>query len=234
MSNKQSQRANYNQHLEEKAERRGTGFVGFLSDLDWMLSLELEEGRPLDETKITTAQKLYFLGQGFKFGGSLHALTLFGLSFAFYLVLFTAKIENHYVIHGVFWFITAFGFVLKLIIPLWLITEYYTFPRGITYTTLSWFIYGYSLGLFFSELLYTVFLTFLSIGYLVIRDYDWMYSISIFIDKYLPQYSDIKWIPVHLFFAFMGFLPNLVLKIYRKRHPIKKYKWMPLNHIPEE
>jgi len=40
----------YDEHRKEKAERRGTGFVGFLSDLDWMLSLELEEGRTIMQT----------------------------------------------------------------------------------------------------------------------------------------------------------------------------------------
>jgi hypothetical protein len=61
-----------------------------------------------------------------------------------------------------------------------------------------------------------------------------MRTISEFISKYLPQYADIKWIPIHFLFAFLGFLPNFILKIYRKRHPIKKYKWLPLNHIPEK
>ena len=236
MSKQQNTRATYNKHLEEKAERRGTGFVGFLSDLDWTLSLELEEGKPLDETKITTAQKLYYFGQGLSFGGIMHGLVLFGLSFAFYLWIFSAGVENEYLIHSIFWIITAFGFGMKVIIPLWILDEYYTFPFGVTYTILAWFIYGYSLGLFIPEFIYSVILTILGFGYLILKDlpYEWMFKATVFIQKYLPQYADIRWIPFHFFMAFLSFLPNVVLFIYRKRHPVKKYKWLPLNHIPED
>ena len=76
----------YQQHREEQAQKSGTGFLGFISTLDWLRSIELEEGRPLDETKITFAQKVYAFTQGTGFGAGMHSIVLFIVSLSFTLL----------------------------------------------------------------------------------------------------------------------------------------------------
>ena len=225
------------EHKREKAERRGVGFVGFLSDLDWMLSLELEEGRPLDETKITTAQKFSSFNQGMAFGISLHSAVLFFVSIAFYSLLWSFKIENDILIHLVWLGSVLFSLAIKIAIPLWLIEDYYIFPRGITYTYLSWFLLGYSIGLFIPEFFYVLLISLFMGIYFVMKSAitsDWWIKAVQIIEKYLPHYADFKWLPVHIFLLTLSFSPYWLLKRYKKKHPMQKYEWMPLDFVPED
>jgi len=227
----------YDEHKKEKAERRGTGFVGFLSDLDWMLSLELEEGRPLDETKITTAQKFWVFNQGLKFGIEIHFAILFLMSIALYSLLWSFKIENEWLIHAIFGLNLLFSLAVKLAIPLWLLEDYYVFPKGITHTYLSWFFFGYSIGLFIPEFFYILIISLFMGIYWILKesiDSQWFFSLVQIIDKYLPHYADFKWLPFHFIFLLFSFAPMWLIKIWRKKKPMETYPWTPLDFIPKD
>jgi len=81
---------------KEEAQRRGSGIITVLSDLDWYLSLELDEERPLDDKKITTNQRLFQIIKGVEFGALVHASVLFGLSVSVGLVLWSAYDKSPY------------------------------------------------------------------------------------------------------------------------------------------
>lgn len=228
----------YEQHKEEKAKRRGTGFVGFLSDLDWMLSLEIEEGRPLDHTKITTAQKFHTFNQGLVFGLALHTPVLFIGSFLIYTLLWSLHIESSWGVHAIWFLSVLFSLTIKIYLPKWLIDEYYIFPKGITYTYLSWFLAGYTLGLFIPEFIYFIAVVTFILFYQVFNEplmyYQWWKKASYIIAKYLPHFAELKWIPVHFFLLLLSFSPILLLKLHRKRHPFQETKYMPLDFIPKD
>ncbi len=229
----------YEQHKQEKAKRRGVGFVGFLSDLDWMLSLEIEEGKPLDETKITTAQKFHTFSQGIAFGLSVHTPVLFIVSSAFYLLLYaTPELQNKIGSSIIFLLTILFSLSVKVLIPKWLIDDYYIFPKGITYTYLSWFLGGYSLGLFIPEFIYFLGILFFMGMFNLVDEpmmyYDWWYSFSEFVKVYLSHFVEFKWLPLHFFMLILTFFPIYLLKRHRKKHPFEKKKWMPLDFVPED
>lgn len=227
----------YEQHKRERAERRGVGFVAFLSDLDWMLSLELEEGRPLDDTKITTAQKFHIFGQGLGFGFGLHSAILLMMSLAFYSFLWSMHIESQFVAHLLWFGVIIFSLLVKFGIPLWLLEDYYIFPSGITYQYLSWFFFGYSLGLFIPELIYFFTILFF-MGLYTILDItltqQWWKDFSSFADKYLHHYTSWKYIPIHFLLLVLSFAPMFLLRRWRKKYPIESYPWIPLDFIPSE
>ena len=227
----------YDEHRNEKAERRGTGFLGFLSDLDWMLSLELEEGRPLDDSKITTAQKFFSFNQGFKFGIGVHSAVLFMMSLALYSLLWSFKIENPILIHAIFFGNVFFSLLVKIAIPLWLIEDYYVFPKGITYTYLSWFMVGYSIGIFVPEFVYVMVVALFMGVHWILQDSltaDWFVKVNKIITKYFSHYTDWRWLPFHIFMLFLSFSPYWLLKWWKKRNPLKSYEWMPLDFIPKD
>lgn len=239
MENSNAQRAYtvYDQHKREKAERRGVGFVAFLSDLDWMLSLELEEGRPLDDTKITTAQKFHVFGQAMAFGFGLHSAILLMMSIAFYSLLWSMHIESQIVAHFLWFGVIIFSLLVKFGIPLWLLEDYYIFPKGITYTYLSLFFFGYSLGLFIPELLYFLTILFFMGTYYILDatlTMQWWKTFSAFADKYLHHYTSWKYLPVHFLLLVLSFAPMWLLKRWRKKYPIETYPWIPLDFIPDE
>jgi len=217
----------------ERAARRGTGFLGFLSDLDWMLSIELEEGKPLDDSKITTAQKMFSFNQGIKFAMGIHSAILFALTPAIYSYIWTLHIQNEWGVHILFLITIIFSLLVKIAIPLWLIEDYYVYPRGITYTYLSWFIFGYSLGLCIPEFIYLMIITIIAGIYFIFKasvQSSW-YAV---IDKYAGHYLDWQWLLFHYAFFFVNFLPIYLLKKMKKKKPMPYLKWQPLNFIPPE
>ena len=227
----------YDEHKREKAERRGTGFLGFLSDLDWMLSLELEEGRPLDDSKITTAQKFFAFNQGFKFGLGIHSAVLFAMNISLYSLIWSFHLENPIWINLIFFVSVLFSLLVKIAIPIWLLEDYYVFPKGITYTYLSWFLTGYSFGIFVPELIYFISIVILATLYYVFHDINfgqWYITSMQILKKYFSHYIDYKWLPFHFAMLLLSFLPLVIKNWYKKKNPLKSYEWMPLDFIPDD
>lgn len=237
-SNNNRRLQGYWEHKEEEARKTGTGFLGFISTLDWLKSIEMEEGRPLDETKITFAQKVYAFTQGAAFGSSMHSIVLFLLSLALYSLIYSMHLKNYFAVMFIHFLVMLFSLMLKLVIPLWMVQDYYLFNRGITYTYLRWFISGYSLGLFIPEFFYTLFVViFILIYNAIVPDFMEIEKVKIvseFLNHYFPQFTSLYFIPVHIIFLFMSYLPSWVLRYMEKKYPVSRYQWMPLDYIPDD
>lgn len=230
MSNQK--RTIYDIHKEERASRSGVGFVAFLSDLDWASSLELEEGRPLDERKVVSSQRYHFFGQGFIFGAGLHSAILFVMNIGFYLLVSSVG-DNSFVAHSIWFGILVLSVMLKIAIPLWLLEEYYVFPKGITYTYLNFFLFGYALGLFAPEFVYflfvLLFMGLFNILDLTIQNSHIWSAVSTFAHKYLLHYISAKYIPVHFLMLVLSFAPLWIFKWWKKTHKTERLPWSPLD-----
>ena len=224
----------YRESQDELAKRRGSGFLALISELDWLLALELEQGKPLDENKITTSQKVWVWEKGFLFGLGIHSAVLFVLTLSMALYL--------YALDGPPW-VGELGYgllllfsilVLKVAIPLWFLNTYYLYPRGVVATYLSWFLWGYSFGIFLADLLYFLFILVGKLGIWLVSFSDIWESIHSFVEKYLPQFGSTWWLLADFFNIPLAFLPILLFHRWRKKHPLGRYPWLPLDHLPEE
>jgi hypothetical protein len=224
----------YREIQDEKAKRRGTGFLGFISDLDWLLSLELEEGRPLDATKITTGQKVYIFEIGFILGFGVHGAVLFGLTVAFWLFLYGTQNAPVWISHLGYGVVLLFSLLIKLAIPLWFLETYYLYPRGVIYTYLLWFLWGYAFGLFLPDLGMLLIFLFVKGGLFLVEGTDFYKRIYPYIEKYAPQFTSWWWFIIEFILSFFSFAPPFLLYFWRKLKPLGKYPWLPLDFIPDE
>ncbi len=223
----------YDKIREEDAQRRGTGFITVLSDLDWYLSLELDEERPLDERKITTNQRLFQILKGVEFGMMMHAGVLMGLSLSVGLLLWSMKVVNPIIINLAWFYVLFMSLAVKIGISYWLVDRYYIFPKGITYTYLSNFLGGYSVGLFIPEFFMFLFSSVLSFMFFILKEKHITNKFILFIHKYLPHFTDIKFIPINFISLILCFAPIFVLRFRRKKSTLEA-KFMPLDYIPED
>jgi len=225
----------YREVQDEKAKRRGTGFLGFISELDWLMSLELEEGRPLDETKITTGIKISVFSTGFSTALMMHTFTLFGLTIAWIFFLWGLN-DNppKWLIIGGYLFVLFMGLAFKFIVPIWLVDTYYLYPKGVVYTYLEWFIWGFTLGVFLPELGY-FFLQLIAEGIVfLLKGTDIYQKIYPYLERYAPQLLSPWWLLVDFLAVLLSFIPPIVLYLYKRYHPLGKYPWLPLDFIPED
>jgi len=224
----------YRETQDELAKRRGSGFLAVISELDWLLALELEQGKPLDENKITTSQKVWVWEKGFLFGLGIHSAVLFSLTISFALYL--------YALDGPPWlgkFAYAFllllsVLILKFGIPLWFLNSYYIYPRGIVTTYLSWLLWGYSFGLFLADLIYFLFSLLSKAIVWILGFSEFWEKIHNFIEKYLPQLTSFWWILADLILLPLSFLPVFLLYYWKRKHPLGRYEWLPLDYVPED
>jgi len=218
---------------KEEVQRKGSGIITVLSDLDWYLSLELDEERPLDDKKITTNQRLFQIIKGVEFGALVHASVLFGLSLSAGLLLWSTHTTNPLVINVAWFYVLGMSLVLKIIVAYWLIDRYYIFPRGITYTYLANFLGGYSVGLFIPEFFMFLFSLFMIFMFYIFRSSHYSNALIRFIERYLPHFIDPKFIPIDLISLILCFAPYIMLRKRRKKSGYET-KFLPLDYIPKE
>jgi len=218
---------------KEEVQRKGSGIITVLSDLDWYLSLELDEERPLDDKKITTNQRLFQIIKGVEFGALVHASVLFGLSLSAGLLLWSTHTTNPLVINVAWFYVLGMSLVLKIIVAYWLIDRYYIFPRGITYTYLANFLGGYSVGLFIPEFFLFLFTLFMIFMFYIFRSSHYSNALIRFIERYLPHFIDPKFIPIDLISLILCFAPYIMLRKRRKKSGYET-KFLPLDYIPKE
>jgi hypothetical protein len=218
---------------KEEAQRRGSGIITVLSDLDWYLSLELDEERPLDDKKITTNQRLFQIIKGVEFGSLVHAGVLFGLSLSVGLILWSMHVSNPLVINIAWFYVLGMSLALKIGVAYWLIDRYYIFPRGITYTYLANFLGGYSVGLFIPEFFMFLFTLFMVFVFYVMKSAHYSNVVTKFIERYLPHFTDPKFIPIDLISLLFCFAPYVILRRRRKKSSYET-KFLPLDYIPKE
>jgi hypothetical protein len=213
---------------EEKAQREGKGLIGFLSDLDWLKAAELTDGRPLDEAKITTSERLFIFLRGSKLAAGSHFLI--GLADFVLLVLFTwigfpilAKILSF-----------MLEVAVKIFLPMYLLKQYYLFPRGLVYTylknyllgiTTTFFIFG-----FIAMILKTVVFAFAN---LLKGTGGGVEKVIDFLEKWYPPvvnpfYFTFEWIMV-----FLSLFPTIYFYYYVKHHPLIEKPYIPLDYIPK-
>jgi len=217
----------------EEALRRGSGIITVLSDLDWYLSLELDEERPLDDKKITTNQRLFQIVKGVEFGSLVHAGVLFGLSLSVGLLLWSMHATSPLVINIAWFYVLGMSLALKIGVAYWLIDRYYIFPRGITYTYLANFLGGYSFGLFIPEFFMFLFTLFTMFVFYVIKSTHYSNTVIRFIEKFFPHLTDPKFIPINLISLVLCFAPYFML-IRRRKKSSYETKFLPLDYIPKE
>jgi len=217
----------------EEALRRGSGIITVLSDLDWYLSLELDEERPLDDKKITTNQRLFQIVKGVEFGSLVHAGVLFGLSLSVGLLLWSMHATSPLVINIAWFYVLGMSLALKIGVAYWLIDRYYIFPRGITYTYLANFLGGYSFGLFIPEFFMFLFTLFTMFVFYVIKSAHYSNTVIRFIEKFFPHLTDPKFIPINLISLVLCFAPYFML-IRRRKKSSYETKFLPLDYIPKE
>ncbi|GEM_PF-1760705 len=224
----------YRESQDELAKRRGSGFLALISELDWLLALELEQGKPLDENKITTTQKVWVWEKGFLFGLGIHSATLFvlTLSFALYLYALDGPPWVGKVAYGILLLLSVL--ILKVAVPLWFLKTYYLYPRGAVATYLSWFLWGYSFGLFLADLMYFIFALLGKATVWLLSLSDFWRSVHSFVEKYLPQFSSFWWLLADLGTLPLAFLPIFLFYRFKRKHPLGRYPWLPLDHLPEE
>jgi hypothetical protein len=231
---KQAARKSFEDAIKkEEAQRRGSGIITVLSDLDWYLSLELDEERPLDEKKITTNQRLFQIIKGVEFGTLVHASVLFGLSASVGLVLFSMHVKNPLVINIAWFYVLGMSLALKIGVAYWLIDRYYIFPRGITYTYLANFLGGYSIGLFIPEFSMFLFTLFMILVFYIIKSAHYSNVVIRFIERYFPHLTEPKFIPINLISIALCFAPYFML-IRRRKKSSYETKFLPLDYIPKE
>ena len=218
---------------KEEVQRKGSGIITVLSDLDWYLSLELDEERPLDDKKITTNQRLFQIIKGVEFGSIVHAGVLFGLSLSVGLILWSMHVSNPLFISIAWFYVLGMSLALKLGVAYWLIDRYYIYPRGITYTYLANFLGGYSVGLFIPELLMFGFTVFMIFIFYVMKSKHYSNVVTKFIERYLPHFTDPKFIPIDLISLALCFAPYIMLRRRRKKFGYET-KFLPLDYIPKE
>jgi len=218
---------------KEEAQRRGSGIITVLSDLDWYLSLELDEERPLDDKKITTNQRMFQIIKGVEFGTLVHASVLFGLSASVGIVLWSMHATNPLAINLAWFYVLGMSLVLKIGLAYWIIDRYYIFPRGITYTYLANFLGGYSVGLFIPEFLMFLFTLFMIFVFYVIKSAHYSNVVTRFIERYFPHFTDPKFIPIDLISLILCFAPYVMLRRRRKKSGYET-KFLPLDYIPKE
>jgi len=234
MDNKQYIRKTVDDKVkQEEAQRRGTGFITVLSDLDWYLSLELDEERPLDERKITTNQRLFQIMKGVEFGAMVHAGVLMGLSLSVGLLLWSFKATNPVIINLAWFYVLGMSLLLKIGIAYWLVDRYYIFPKGITYTYLANFLGGYSVGLFIPELFMFIASSILSFMFFVFHEKHITNKVIVFIHKYFPHFTDVYFIPINFVSLLLCFAPYLILRLRRKKSTLEE-KFMPLDYMPKD
>jgi len=218
---------------KEEAQRRGSGIITVLSDLDWYLSLELDEERPLDEKKITTNQRLFQIIKGVEFGSLVHAGVLLGLSFSVGVVLWSMHVTNPLVINIAWFYVLGMSLALKIGVAYWIIDRYYIFPRGITYTYLANFLGGYSFGLLIPESLLFLFSLFMIFIFYIIKSAHYSNIVTRFIERYFPHFTDPKFIPINLISLVLCFAPYIMLRRRRKNSSYET-RFLPLDYIPKE
>jgi len=217
----------------EDAQRRGSGIITVLSDLDWYLSLELDEERPLDDRKITTNQRLFQIIKGVEFGALVHASVLFGLSLSAGLLLWSTHATNPLVINIAWFYVLGMSLALKIGVAYWIIDRYYIFPRGITYTYLANFLGGYSVGLFIPEFFMLLFTLFMIFVFYIMKSAHYSNIVTRFIERYFPHLTDPKFIPINLISLVLCFAPYFML-IRRRKKSSYETKFLPLDYIPKE
>jgi len=217
----------------EEAQRKGSGIITVLSDLDWYLSLELDEERPLDDKKITTNQRLFQIIKGVEFGSLVHASVLLGLSASVGIVLWSMHATNPFAINLAWFYVLGMSLVLKIGLAYWIIDRYYIFPRGITYTYLANFLGGYSVGLFIPEFLMFLFTLFMIFVFYILRSDHYSNAVTKFIERYFPHFTDPKFIPINLISLALCFAPYFMLRRRRKKTSYET-KFLPLDYIPKE
>jgi len=218
---------------KEEAQRKGSGIITVLSDLDWYLSLELDEERPLDDKKITTNQRLFQIVKGVEFGTMVHASVLFGLSLSVGVVLWSMHVTSPLVINLAWFYVLGMSLALKIGVAYWLIDSYYIFPRGITYTYLANFLGGYSVGLFIPEFFLFLFTLFMVFVFYIIKSDHYSNVVIRFIERFFPHFTDPKFIPIDLISLVLCFAPYIMLRRRRKKSGYET-RFLPLDYIPKE
>jgi hypothetical protein len=228
-TNARSVRRSYASDLhEEKAQREGKGFVAFLSDLDWLKAAELTDGRPLDETKITTSEKLFIFLRGSKYAAGSHLII--GLTDFVLLAIFTYF--GFPIIAKLFSFMLEIS--VKVLLPMRLLKQYYLFPRGLVYTYLKNFLSGMTTTLFtfgfIAMLLKTVIFVFAN---LLKGTGGGVEKVIDFLEKWYPPvvspwYFGFEWIMLIL-----SFFPIAYFYHYTKRYPLIEKPYIPLDYIPK-
>lgn len=224
----------YRETQDEKAKRRGQGLLGFISELDWLLSLELEEGKPLDETKITTGQKVYIFEIGFLNGLGIHGLVLFGLSLAFILFLYGTPNAPDWLPYVGWGVVLLIALLIKVLIPWWFLNTYYLYPRGVVYTYLLWFLWGFSLGLFVADFIGLIVSLGIKVILFLFEGTELYQKVFPYIQKYAPQFTSWWWLPVELLMPLLAFAGPFLLWLYKKKKPLGRYPWLPLDFIPDD
>jgi len=213
---------------EEKAQREGKGLIGFLSDLDWLKAAELTDGRPLDETKITTSEKLFLFFRGSKLAIGSHFLI--GLADFVLLILFTWL--DFPILAKVISFMLEI--TVKILFPTYLVNQYYLFPRGLVYTylknyflgmTTTFFIFG-----FVVMILKTVVFAFAN---LLKGTGGGIEDVIIFLEKWYPPVVNPYYFGFEWIMLLLSFYPTVYFYYYVKHHPLIEKPYIPLDYIPK-
>jgi hypothetical protein len=213
---------------EEKAQREGKGLIGFLSDLDWLKAAELTDGRPLDEAKITTSERLFIFLRGSKLAAGAHFLI--GLADFVLLILFTWL--------GFPILAKFLSFILeisaKVLLPMYLLKQYYLFPRGLVYTylknyllgmTTTFFIFG-----FIAMLLKTIVFAFAN---LLKGTGGGVEKVIDFLEKWYPPVVNPFYFTFEWLMVFLSLFPTIYFYYYVKHHPLIEKPYIPLDYIPK-
>jgi hypothetical protein len=229
VSNSRSSGRSYAADLhEEKAQREGKGLIGFLSDLDWLKAAELTDGRPLDEAKITTSEKLFIFLRGSKLAGGFHFLI--GV-FDFVLIIMFTWLGIPVLSKVVSFLLELLG---KIFLPIYLIKEYYLFPRGLVYTYLKNYLLGLSTTFFIfgfvSAILKTIIFVFANI---LKGTGGGIEKIITFLEKWYPPVVNPYYFAFEWLMVFLSLFPVIYFYYYAKKHPLREKPYIPLDYIPK-
>ena len=203
-------------------------FFEFLNTLEYVRNAELDNEKPIDERRILFKKRWQLISQGFAFAGTFTGiLVLFHILMSAIAVIAYYSGENPYPAYfGVFFIDLAFIGV-KVGIPVWIISEYYLWNRGITHLFIRNFIYGYTAGAFMHA--WVKFLLFL-----IAFGFIHLFSETKIVKKLEGAVIFHGYYLIFLFFQIpLAFAPLAVLKIYDKKRAFKKKPWHLLDEIPD-
>jgi len=153
--------------IQEYEEKRGTGIIRLLSELQWIRNAEEDNDKPYEERRILPKKRVVFFLAGSGIAFSLHLTTsLLG----FFSSLLAGAVDPR-----LGEFIAVFSILFKITVlvgfPLWLLKTYHLWDRGITRQVLTDVVfYGYVFSVAFLTLVSMFFYIAFAFGLFVSKD----------------------------------------------------------------